>query len=238
MRDKKLHRELYLRNSFLVDSFRAIRELSVTTSWVARLPADVVLRLAGDLTTCQSNLLRLTAPCRLNGEDATSPVAHWNFNDPESSALRLWEVPIECTSTLGEAMPTIILPTKQVLRFLTRASRAAVNVIPQLGGAEFEEARVKLRRLKGWTDIIESLLENGANRSCLLSTKLDLLEEVKGWHEDAGSDGLLLQFLNQAEPPQTRTYRDDADAAEVDTSNTGDETTEDETESSALSFSS
>ncbi len=210
-----------------MQDFRDVRELSVTTSWVARQPADVILRLASDLESCQSNLLRLTTPCRLKGPEATAPDSIWDFNDPESAALQLWEVPLECAAVDGSMLPTVILPTAPVLRFLMRASRAAIAATPSLSGSGFDIAREALRRLRGWTDIIGSLLENGTNLECLTSVNLSLLEEVKSWHEDTGSDALLLKFLNQAKAPQTCVRRDGGEGGEVESSSEEDRAEDD-----------
>lgn len=186
-----------------MQAFRDVRGLSVTTRWVARQRPDVVERLADDLTSCQSDLLRFITPSRLNGVDAASPVNIWDFNDAESEALQLWEVPLECNAIRGDTMPTVILPTARVLRLLLRTSRSVIAAAPSLNDVAYEAVHGKLRRLKGWADIISSLLEVSANRECLINPKLGLLEEVKSWHEDTGSDALLLRFLNQAQAPQT-----------------------------------
>lgn len=120
-------------------------------------------------------------------------------------------------------MPTIIMPTMPILLFLAKAGRAVIGQSAVLEGAHIREAGAKLSRLRDWLQIAEGLIRVRGNRRCLVSTKLGVLEEVKSWYEDISSDDLLLQFINQAEAPQTCVY-DDGEHEQIDeTSDTEDE---------------
>lgn len=186
-----------------------MRELHVTASWTSAQPRRVVLEVADHLLVCIKGLLYLAGPFRVDDDvnGPTPPPRYWDFNTSESSDLGLWEVPIEGT-TFGEVLPAIVLPTRPIMLFLTRAGRAIIGQRSIFEGPQFQGAREKLGRLRRWVYTAEGLVSTRANRRCLIDTKLGALEEVKGWYEDTSSDDLLLQFINQAEAPQTCAFVD------------------------------
>lgn len=201
-----------------------MRALSITTTWVARQPVDTVARLAGDLQECVAALLRLAGSRHLplaSGQTSS----YWNFHAPESVDLQLWEIPVEGGSALGSAMPTVILPTLPVLRFLRRASQAVVRAMPLLTDLSSARALDELSRLQYWVDAIDQLFMDSFAKQSLLNTKLGLLEEMKGLHSDSGDDGLLFAFLDQADAPETYRYLDDEGVQYEDENEDGNEVT-------------
>lgn len=151
------------------------------------------------------------------------PSGFWNFNDPDSIDLQLWEVPVESGSPHGGATPTVILPTLPVLNFLRHASRAAVGAMPLLTEPPSAQARGELCRLQEFVNVIEQLFEDPSGKRSLIITKLRLLEEIKSMHNGSGDDRLLFEFLDQAEAPQTYRYVDDRALHEGDESADEDE---------------
>ncbi|KAJ6787384.1 hypothetical protein PWT90_10532 [Aphanocladium album] len=166
--------------------------------------------LAADLQKCVAALLRLAGPRHLPLASG-QPSCYWNFQAPQSAGLQLWEIPVEGGSAFGGVMPTVVVPTLPVLRFLRRASRAAVRAMPLLTGPSSTLAVHELNRLQYWVDAIDQLFVDPSARQGLISTKLGLLEEMKSLHGDSGDNGLLFTFLDQKDTPQTYRYLDDRD---------------------------
>lgn len=228
-----------MRNADLLQSYRAVRTLSVTTTWVARQPSDTILRLAGDLQRCLAGLLRLAGPRHLN-LPASQPPSTWNFSDPDSVDLQLWEVPVESGSACEGTMPTVILPTAPVLRFLRRAGQAIVSAMPLRTIPSSTQVQEELDRLKYWVHAVGQLLDDSSSRRSLFGAKFRLLEETKSLQDDSGHDGLLLHFLDQTEAPQTCTYldaedpQDEEDEEDITVYSSGESTANNESDSASM----
>ncbi|TQV90266.1 hypothetical protein IF1G_11025 [Cordyceps javanica] len=92
------------------------------------------------------------------------------FKAPQSADLQLWEIPVEGGSALGGVMPTVVLPTLPILRFLRRASRAAVRAMPLLTGPSSTHAVHELNRLQYWVDAIDQLFMDLSAKQGLISS--------------------------------------------------------------------
>lgn len=194
-----------MHNLDLVQSFRHTRALNVTASEVAASPPDVVYELASELVACHKVLLGMVSRQRLQPDGRRQAIECWDFNSPASADLGLWEAPVEISGSCQWTVPTVVLPTAPVLRFLVRTSRAALGATGLSAGLAFRAAREALDRLRGWVEVTERVLSSRENKRCLVDERLGALEEAKEWRRDASSDELLLRFLDQADTPQTRT---------------------------------
>lgn len=112
-------------------------------------------------------------------------------------------------------MPTVVLPTSRILRFLTAASPAAMGATALLTGPAFLDTREELVKLRRYTEVAELVLNTGENRRCLFTDRLSALQNAKDWRRDGTIEDLLLQFLDHADAPQSRTVHETEEGVEL-----------------------
>lgn len=178
------------------------KKTTITTAWAYGQPIDSMRQVAIDLCNYAKSVLQTTGAIEFDASG--SPVMHacWNFSDADSSSLALWEIVVEIPSLYASAMPTMVMPTEESLRFILKSGRAVVAVLGLLGDSRYKEVRMEIKKLRRWVRVVEELLGCDAKRHKLLQIEVGGLEEAREACEEEGDEGRLLELIGQAAPRQ------------------------------------